>query len=219
MFFGKKKKTAKCRNCNSEISRNFNFCPFCGFSMADEEEMKDFGMLGKDDFVPEKIMPKNMGITDNLLNSIINSMMKNFDKQFREMASAPREFDGTEIQNLPNGIRIRIGTPLKKSIPKQPQDSLSKKEINDEQLKRMSALPRTAAKTKVRRLSDKIVYEMDTTGVESTDDIFISKLESGYEIKAIGKKKVYVNTIPISHPLKGFLLQDKKLLVEFKIEK
>ena len=58
-------------------------------------------------------------------------------------------------------------------------------------------MPRAEAKTKLRRLSDKVVYEIAAQGIESPDDVLISKLESGYEIKAIGKKKIYVNTIPM----------------------
>lgn len=86
-------------------------------------------------------------------------------------------------------------------------------------MKKLSSLPRTTAKTKIKRLSDKVIYELAAPGIESPEDIFISKLENGYEIKAIGKKKIYTNSLSIDLPIRGFSLTDNKILVEFKTEK
>ena len=82
----------------------------------------------------------------------------------------------------------------------------------------MSTLPREKAKTNVKRLGDKIIYELATPGVSSPEDIFISKLETGYEIKAIGSKKIYVNSIPINLQLKNYSISKSKLSVEFKAQ-
>ena len=57
---------------------------------------------------------------------------------------------------------------------------------------------------------------MKAPGIESVEDVFISKLESGYEVKAIGKKKVYVNSLPVNLPLRGYGIDvSKGLMVEF----
>ena len=93
------------------------------------------------------------------------------------------------------------------------------KNLTDEQLKKMSGLPRTKAKMTMRRLSNKIIYELNTPGINSTEDVLLAKLESGYEVKAIGEKKVYVNSIPVNLPLQGFSIQDNKLIVEFKTQR
>jgi hypothetical protein len=217
MFFNKK---AKCGNCSSNVEKKFSFCPYCGSSLSNkEEEMKEFGLLGKNDMVKEEMQGEplaNMGITDKLVNSLMNSMMKSLDKQFKNIAAQDVEnLENASIEQLPNGIKIRIGVPHVKPKPKQHK----RKEITPEQLERMSKLPRTEAKSKIRRLSDKVIYEIAAPGIESPDDIFISKLESGYEIKAIGKKKIYTNTIPMTLPLRGFSFDSKGLFVEFKIEK
>ncbi len=87
--------------------------------------------------------------------------------------------------------------------------------IDWEQLKKMGSLPRTEAKTSVKRFGDKVVYELATPGVNSANDVFVSKLESGYEIKAIGNKKIYVNSVPINLPLRKYSILKNKLLVEF----
>ncbi|MDP1695455.1 MAG: zinc-ribbon domain-containing protein [archaeon] len=215
MFFGKKiDKNPRCSQCNSKIDDSFSFCPYCGESLVDaEQEMRDFGMLGRMDSSKRKMSSfpqENFGITDKFLNSMISSLTKTLAKQFNEANNT------TEIENFPNGIKIRIGQPaIKKKIPKT---SDVKKAITEEQIKKMSGLPRAEAKTNIRRFSDKVIYEMTTPGLESIQDVFISKLESGYEIKAIGNKKVYINSLPINLPLRGYALEDGLLLIEFKIQ-
>lgn len=67
-------------------------------------------------------------------------------------------------------------------------------------------------------MSDKVIYELAVPGVQSVQDIFISKLESGYEVKAIGKRKVYVNSLPVNLPLKKYSITDKQVIVEFGLQ-
>jgi len=173
--------------------------------------MKDYGMLGVGDEIIEE-EEADFGITDRIIGSLMNSLMKNLNKQFRQF---DKGIDGPGVKNYPNGIRVKIGpsTPTRRKSEK----SLFNKQISEKQLERMSSLPRIEAVTKVKRLNDKIVYELNTPGIESADDIFISKLESGYEIKVIGEKKVYVNSLPINLPLMSLSMNKEKLFVEFSV--
>jgi hypothetical protein len=224
MLFGKNK--IKCKACNSDIEKKFSFCPYCGLSLLDKQkEMRDFGMLGKDDNIPaanpaEKESLSQFGLSDKLINSIMNSVIKSMDKQMRN--ANPEDLmgmEGASVEQLPNGIKIKIGMPGAQSMSRPKPRQAPRKQITEAQLERMSKLPRQEAKSKIRRLSDRVVCELAVSGLASPDDVFISKLESGYEIKAIGKSKVYVNSIPISLPLRGFAFDDKTLSVEFKIQK
>ncbi len=223
MFFGKKKSGLKCNNCKSNMEKDFDFCPYCGSRVGNlEKERRDFGMLGKNDAIKEEIQPSplaGMGITDKMLNSLINSMMKSIDQQFRQANTQNNNIENASIEHLPNGIKIKIGMPANQQISQPKPKQAKKKEITQEQLERMSKLPRAEAKSKIKRLSDRIVYELAVSGLESPEDVLISKLEAGYEIKAIGKKKVYTNSIPVTLPLRGFSFNDKVLSVEFKIQK
>lgn len=213
MFFGKKNKkdSPECNSCASSVDKRYSYCPFCGESMlSPEEELADFGMLGKSDKrgdIANNTMA-GMGITDKIVMSLVNNLMKNLDKQFRDMDRPEKA--------MPQGIKISIGMPQNKK--KVHQTKLAKRNISEEQIKRMSTLPRTVAKTNIRRLSDKIIYELSAPGIQSPHDIFISKLESGYEIKAIGDDKVYVNSLPLNLPLKGLAITQDKLLVEFMMQ-
>ena len=178
-----------------------------------EKEMKDFGLLGRFDSTNDASMNglpnsnQQEGITDKIMGSLVNTLMKSLDKQFREI-------ERTGGTNMPNGIRIKVGIPQKK----QQKQKAVQREVTEEQIKKMSGLPRAAAKTNIRRLSDKLIYELSTPGVLSTNDVFVSRTESGYEIKAIGEKKVYINSLPVNLPIKGFALDtsSNKLFVEFK---
>ncbi|MBI2631570.1 hypothetical protein HYW75_01045 [Candidatus Pacearchaeota archaeon] len=212
MFFKKKKEEPEyiCPDCESDVDDSFSFCPYCGLSLMDpEEEMEEFGMLGKNNAVnnfQDQHMNISYGLTDRFLGSLINNLAKTFEQQFREI-------EKSEVSNMPNGIKIKIGMPQQRM-----QQQRTSKPVSEDQLKKMASLPRAIAKTTVRRLSDKVIYELNTPGLMSVEDVIVSKLESGYEIKAIGDKKVYVNSLPIKLPLRSFSISDNKLLVEFLVQ-
>ncbi len=219
MFFKKKSdEEVDCINCNSKVNKEYSYCPHCSSPMiSPEEEMRNFGMLGKNDIQDHFSQPMNsanLGMADKMLQSIMQSLVKSLDSQFKEQSSGKAMTP--EIENTPNGIRIKLGiqSPQKK-LKKKTQSSVHS--ITEEQSKKMSKLPRAEAKTNIKRLSDKVIYEVSASGVQSPKDIFISKTESGYEVKAIGKKKIYVNSLPINLPLKGYYLEDKRITFEFSL--
>ncbi len=192
-----------CPRCNSMLKRSFDFCPYCGCDVRNpERDLQEYGMLGKNELSANPPASMGLGVTDKLLNSLFTGLMKTLESQMRGMA-AP------EVQNSPNGITIRVSPPSKSRS--------AKRSVSQEQIKRMNGLPRVEAKSDVRRLSDKVVYELKTPDVSSVEDVFVSKVESGYEVKAIGKNKVYVNTFSLDLPLKGFALDERGLTVEFSL--
>ena len=217
MFFGKKSKKAelKCSNCKSKITDEYSFCPYCGNVLFDpERRAKDFGMLGKSDsfddsMIKNRVADSNLTITDKMISSLVNSLMKNLDQQFKEM-------DKPGQQKMPKNIRINIGLQDPANQQKRIQKhDFSITKISEEQLKKMSGLPKISAKSNVKRLGDKVVYELETPGIESVKDIFVSKIESGYEIKALAKNKVYVNSLPVNLPISSFTINNDRLFVEF----
>lgn len=214
-------KKEKCRRCEGKLKEIFSFCPYCGFDLRNLQDERDFGMLGRNDevFGAPLAGGGGLGFTDKMIGNIFNSLMKNMEKQlkdidFDKMDEQMKGFN-PEVQRFPNGIRISVG-PV--SQQKKKQVRASPKVITDEQVKRMAKLPRSEAKSDVRRFSDKVVYELKANGVESVNDIFVSKLESGYEVKAIGKSRVYVNSLPVNLPLKRYFIKDNKLHVEFGLQ-
>lgn len=206
MIFRKKQKMEKCESCRKEIENKFIYCPYCGKStMSPEQIQKEYGLLGNSD---ESLL-ENPLATAGLLGQIIAPMMQGLAKSLSEQINQ----DNAEIQHLPNGISIRIGPKVPRKTYKQVKPL--KAEVTKEQLERMSEMPRATAKTKVRRLSDKVIYQLDIPGVESIKDIFVSKLETGYEIKAIGQDKVYTNSLPINLPLLQYSFNESEVSLEF----
>ncbi len=223
MFFNKKdKETEKCDSCGTKISTGYNFCPYCGVSFIDpKKEKEDFGLLGKNDLpdmnAENAFSLQGLGITDKLISSLFNSLMKNLDKQFRDqMLNVDNDYERTEIRSFPNGIKIKISGPNDVRQRQKPKRAEVEQKVDEFQLKRMSELPREKAKAHVKRIGDKLIYELAAVGISSIEDIFVSKVETGYEIKAIGEKKVYVNNIPINLPLRKYSIIKDKVLFEFK---
>jgi hypothetical protein len=208
-MFGRKNKEIRCEYCDGKLKSDFIFCPYCGESLYEEDE-EELGMLGRDD----ELMPNlnNLGISEKMLSGMMNTLIKSLNKELGNNMANMDKNDKPEVKTFPNGIKISIGSP----VQKKNQQKTQLKEVTEEQQNKMINLPRTPAKAKIKRLSDKIVYELSTPGVNSTEDIFISKIESGYEVKVIGDKKVYVNSLPINLPLKGYSLSENTVSVEFK---
>jgi hypothetical protein len=223
MFFDKKdKEVRKCEACGSRSEAKFSFCPYCGNDFVDgKKEREDFGLLGRDDSLDSgEEQLGNLGFMDKIMSSMINSMMKNLDKQFKGLDGGFGLDENAEVRAFPNGVRIKISGPMVQNNTNRPKRAVQaqRREVTGGQLKRMNDLPRAIAKTSVRRLGNRVLYELATPGVVSVEDVFVSKLESGYEIKAIGEKKIYVNSVPINLPLKKYSILKNKLQMEFLAE-
>lgn len=210
----------KCKRCEGKLKEDFSFCPFCGLDLRNPEaDMRDFGMLGKNDNVlgTPLLGGGAMGLPGDF-SAIFAQVMKMMEHQLKHTETENVDFGDMkpEVKRLPNGIQIKIG-PRMVGKPPQKQETKSRV-ITDEQKARMKILPRGEAKVDVRRFSDKVVYELNAPGVDNVEDIFVSKLESGYEVKAVGKKKIYVNSLQVELPLKKYFVKDNKLTMEFGLE-
>ncbi|MBM3230653.1 zinc ribbon domain-containing protein [Candidatus Pacearchaeota archaeon] len=212
MFF---KKKDRCPHCTHAIEKAHSFCPTCGAQVkSPQEEAQEFGFLGRTDRLPPQSLqaePKvanNLGFMDKMatkmMDSMIKAIVKNIESEVAQMGNA-------EIREMPNGFQIKMGGAPVQQKRKQP--TLAK--VNAEQLERMAQLPRAEAKSQMKRFADKVVYELAMPGVKDVKDVFVNKLETGYEIKAIGSKKVYTSSIPLNLPIKSYSIGEKGLTVEF----
>jgi len=218
-----KKKT--CKKCGEKIRGKFNFCPNCGNYFSDENE-EDWGILGKDDFSPEQNPFESSlfgGISGKMLNKMIGGTMKMLEKELkREMQNQPPKtkiqpnfelyINGKRIS--PENIKIMRKPVQKTPVKKAPYS----KHFDSKNLKKFSELPKKEPLTNVRRLSDKVVYEIDIPGVKSIEDISIVKLENSIEIKALAKNAAYNKIIAVDLPLKKYKLEEEKLVLELGVK-
>ena len=62
----------KCKRCNRKIQKDFDFCPYCGSNVGKERNQRDFGFLGKDDFIASDNF--NLQGMDNIISSLMNQI-------------------------------------------------------------------------------------------------------------------------------------------------
>lgn len=203
----------KCKGCAKKIDRQFNFCPWCGSSTKMKKE-EDFGLFGKADEKDER--PMNQGLTPQNLPFGIEKMMKPLIKQLeKELSNINR---ANESQPRGFNIKIQTGFPQNNAQQKNSRQQKRIRQISPKEAKRRSKLPRVDTESKVKRLSNKIIYELETPGVSKNEDISISRLEDGYEIKAYSEDKCFTKTIPFRFEILGYQTDGKKTQIEFREE-
>ncbi len=207
-----------CSKCQEKISGKFDYCPYCGNSTSNKKE--DWGLLGKNDMEnPFEDISKSMfgGISGKMFNNMLGSAMKMLEKEMRKNIAPANEgiksnfelyINGKKIN--PENIKVMKG-PAKKKVKPQ---VLNSNHFDSENTKIFSSLPKKEPATNIRRLANKVIYEIEVPGVESIKDISIVKLENGLEIRAIGKDKAYKKVISIDLPILRYKLNDQKLVLE-----
>lgn len=209
----------ECNKCRKKISEKYSFCPHCGAPLEADFESRDWGMLGKNDFLPS-MNELNLPFG---LNAMFNSLMKNMTKQFNEIEKDQKNF-GEQVKT--GGIRINISrSGNQQPIIRMEHSGTGRKPkkilpgmFSEKKLKEFSSLPRKEPKTNIRRLSRKVIYVIDIPGVNSIENISITKLETSLEIRAIAKDKAYFKNIPINLPIIDYDLSEEKLVLEFAVK-
>ncbi len=210
----------KCPNCNSKIKDNFEFCPSCGNDLRSGYDKDDYGLLGKNDFIEEQ--PEITTLGDKFIEKIFNSATKLLEKQLKSLSEDMNQ-QPNRIPMSPN-LNVQFFVNGKRMMPQNRQmnepnqnqqiqtNPLSKEII--QKFSRSSKLPKKEPKTKLKRIGNKIVYELEVPGVNDISDILINQLESSIEIKAIADKTVYHKTINLNLPVIRYQLVDGNLFLE-----
>jgi len=222
----------ECQKCRERISEKSKFCPNCGFPSSKNYNDDDWGMLGKDDYTQDVEDPFMMpfgGISGRMINKMFNSAMKMLEKEMtREMtrvnSPAKRVQSRTNIKLMINGKEVNLNNlPNQQQHRQQNQQQIRPRpekipvnNLSSDKIKEMSSLPKEEPETNIRRLSNKVIYEINMPEVKSIKDISIIKLENSIEIKALGKKKVYFKLIPINLPIADFNLDNGRLILELE---
>ncbi len=218
-------KKKKCNKCGKKTEEKYAFCPYCG-NRLDSENEGDWGMLGKNDSFPSGNDIKLPFGFNALFNSVMKNLSKEFDKQLSENyfpSEKPKKVkkDGISISisTFGNGPpRIKVTPMGEKPKSNVPEKEVRHTSFDAEKTKKFSGLKKTEPKTDIRRLSNKVVYEIEIPGVKSLEDVSIIKLENSIEIKAISKDKAYGKIIPINLPIQNLNLSEGKLVLELGLK-
>ena len=227
------KKKVKC-SCGKKIDASYAFCPHCGSNLKEKQDRdKQVESMVKE--MEEALsMPFFLKLP---FEKLVKQMTGEIEKQFSEF---DKNLSNSEDEKNPNpnitqsGISINIssspeGEPviqvkqLGNNVPlaglkeeKTKDIELPKRNISEREAKRIAKLPRHEPETKVRRLTDKIVYEIMLPGIKDEKEISISKLENSIEIKAFAKDRAYFKLIPLALPIKKYYLENGRLILELK---
>lgn len=213
MMFNKK----KCNKCYEKINNSYDFCPHCGNPL---KKSQDWGMLGKNDMHNEfEDFSKTMfgGINNKIIGKMFGSAIKILEKEMqKEIKNTSNQ--KSNFQLFINGKKINMTPqntisqkPITKEIKKIPLNK-----FNNSQIKKFSNLPRKNLSANVKRLSNKIIYEIEMPGVNSIKDISITKLENSIEIKAIGKNNSYFKLIKLNLPIVHYEINKGKFILELE---
>lgn len=207
-------KKNKCPHCEKKLKSKYEYCPTCGYKIRNSK--KEWGMLGKNDFIEEGMPSIFSGFTGGMLNKMMGSAMKMLEKEMQKEGKESQKQPTTKIRLMINGREI---TPIINRIPQaQKQERTPAKTLpinfSFENLKKFKKMPKKEPKTQVRRMGDKLTYELEVPGVESIKDIAIIKIDKGIEIKALAKNKAYEKTISIDLPLLKYILLEGRLFLE-----
>jgi len=211
----------KCPQCGNKIEKKFSFCPWCGLNTAEKDE---------DEFFNPNFNMGNMGFP---LNSLFKHLGKNLEKEFRNM-----EKMGMEPEKKAHGISIKISTgnsgnpvikigniedkkfenemgniitPVKKARIKQIN-------ISEDDAKKFAKLPHREPLTNVRRLADRIIYEIELPGVTDNKNIRINKMHNSIEIRAFSDDTAFLKLIPVALPIIRHAFEKERLTLELKPE-
>jgi len=215
----------KCSKCNEKISKGYEFCPFCGNSLKSPTDKEDYGFLGKNDMIEEMFMEKESSFMDKIFDNAFKIAEKMIEKQLKDMPqmqprklpSAPMPMsqeNNLEIQFFVNGKRVF--PPNKEEISENQKPIKIKNSISKEKISKFAEFPKKEPNSKLRRLSGKLVYEIQVPGVKNIDDVLINQLENSIEIKALGKDKVYSKTLNLNLPIINCKLEQETIFLELK---
>ncbi len=222
----------KCPKCRNKISKKYDFCPYCGNNSKLKYDKEDYGFLGKNDLIEENFFQGNLeetSIMDKMLDNafktaerILEKHMKNISQEMmRNPPQAPRNHvaaipipNNVDIQFFVNGERVFPENSRGENINKKPIKI--KNNISNEKAEKFSKLPKKEPNSRMKRLSGRLIYELEVPGVENINDVLINQLENSIEIKALGKDKVYSKILNVNLPILGYSLDKNSLILELQ---
>lgn len=220
------KRNIRCR-CGKKVNKDYTFCPFCGSQLKERAQ-------------PDNLLDSIDGQIPFMFRFPFKKLVKEIEQQLvamdKEMGKEMKEGKSEKISvnpgNITQGLSISInsanGAPVikvKQFGPDGMKEATDKKEkehdgiktltkSDQEKLEKFSKLPRHEPQTTVRRLSDRIIYEIELPGIKNKQNIIINRLENSIEIKAFAKDKAYFKLIPFGLPIKKHYLENEKLVLE-----
>ena len=201
----------KCPSCEKKIESKFSFCPHCGTSFSTKVKNNAFGMLGNNVIINK--MQNEIKLPFGM-EKMMGSLIKQLEKQMGSM-----NFEGAD--GMPKGIKIKIArnpqmNQMGQIMQQQPKVKEVIPKLSEKETKRRMTLPKINVDSKVKRLSNTIIYEIETPGVKKKEDVVLTELATGLEIKAYSNDKCYVKFIPLKVEVIQYYVNQEKVFVDIR---
>jgi hypothetical protein len=219
----------KCSKCKSKIKKDFDFCPYCGNNFSNDFDKDDFGLIGRNDLMNDEFLPN---INNSFIDKIFNQTMKMMEKQMKSLAEEANPQNKSQripINEINPNLNVQFFVNGKRVFPpqqeqfensqNQQQIKPTKVKVNkmpQEKLERFAKLKRFEPDSTVKRIGNKVIYEIFVPGVKDIEDILINRLESSIEIKALADNKSYSKIINVNLPIIRYGLDNGSLFLELQ---
>ncbi len=216
----------KCPRCYNKIKKNYEFCPFCGDNFKSVNDREDYGIIGKNDMIDEQVFP-NLG--GSMFEKILNQTMRMLEKQMRTMVQNINQSNqhakkipinemnpNLSVQFFVNGKKVfpQVEEIIEETNPQTQRVKVSK--MPEKKLEMFAKLKKVEPNSKMRRMGQKIIYELEVPGVNDLNDILINRLESSIEVRALAKDKSYSKIINVNLPIIRYGLNNGNLILELQ---
>ena len=200
----------KCSGCGEKIERKFHYCPWCGKAPKAQSERTNYGMLGREDHIAGNQMASELKLPFGV-GKILDSLMKQIEREIGNMDN---------VSQTPKGIKIKVSRGMpgqmmpRKMAPKVEAPKLPEIEVSDKEQSRRAGLPKVEAKSRIKRIGDEIIYELEVPGIKSEKDLEFSRVEGGIEVRAYTKDFSYTKVLPIRLEGLNFSTKKDKVILE-----
>ena len=89
-------------------------------------------------------------------------------------------------------------------------------QVSEKEAGRRARLKKMEAESRMKRLGDVIIYEIAAPGLKKKEDVVITELATGLEIRAYSRDNCYVKTIPLKVEVLNYRVGNEKVFVEMK---
>jgi len=215
----------KCPRCDKRVSKKHDFCAYCGVNLnAEDSSSGNEGFLGNNDNLNFKL-PFGFNALMKPLMKELSKQMLELDKELKkEQQDDNKGKKGKSVGHFNIHIGIPGQSPIKINTNNfSPKIASEKNEFNLPKISgadfdKAKNFPREEPNTNMRRLSDRLIYEIELPEVISLDKVNISILEEGIEVKAIAKNVVYNKLLDVTLPLNKCEFKKDLLVLELGLK-
>ncbi len=202
-----------CENCGLELTKEWRFCPGCGFRFAGRKDVFTavfgdmFSKLGRE-MQPGRSMEKHMEVLD-LTPFLRQPGSAGFSVKITRTGRNQPE---VSVQTFGNMNRQKIEQQIQRQLGVRPQEEVPQHTGYTRPEPRVTEEPKAA----VAQKDGKVAVDIELPGVADRD-VEISELENSVEIKAMAGDKAYFKIItkPKNTRLLAHRFEKGKLTVEF----